>query len=81
MTFAKLIHILNLLDHDKEIVVIRKSVLEQEDEYDRVTSFSKYDEVGEYMEYITDTSDSFKFFTLDSDGFVDKKITDEGLED
>lgn len=44
MTFAQLIKMLNLLDHDKDILVVRKSLIEDGD-YDRVTSFSKYDEI------------------------------------
>ena len=80
MTFAKFIRMLNLLDHDKDILVVRKSLIEDED-YDRVTSFSKYDEIGDYMEYIVDTDNDYEFFTMDFDGFRDKKITDEGLED
>lgn len=80
MTFAKFIRVLDLLDHDKDILVARKSLIEDGD-YDRVTSFSKYDEIGNYMEYIVDTNDDYEFFTMDSDGFRDKKITDEGLED
>jgi len=80
MTFAKLINVLNLLDHDKDIMVVRKSVIENDD-YDRITSFSKYDEIGNYIEYITDVDNDYEFFTMDFDGFRDKKITDEGLED
>lgn len=79
MTFAKLITVLNLLDHDKEIGVFKKSVLNEGD-YDRVTSFSKYDEIGNYLEYITDTENDYRFFTLDSEYCLDKEITDEGLE-
>lgn len=83
MTFAKFIRMLDLLDHDKDILVVRKNLIEDEDyeDYDRVTSFSKYDEIGDYMEYIVDTDNDYEFFTMDSDGFRDKKITDEGLED
>lgn len=80
MTFAKLINVLNLLDHDKDIMVVRKSLIE-DDDYDRITSFSKYDEIGNYMEYITDVDNDYEFFTMDYDGFRDKKITDDGLED
>lgn len=42
MTFSKFINILNLLDHDKDIMVARKSIIEDGD-YDRITVFSKYD--------------------------------------
>lgn len=80
MTFAKFINILNLLNHDKDIMVARKSVIEDGD-YDRITVFSKYDEIGNYMEYITDVDNDYEFFIMDSDGFRDKKITDEGLGD
>lgn len=80
MTFAKFIRVLDLLDHDKDIAVVRKSLIE-DGGYDRVTSFSKYDEIGNYMEYIVDTDDDYEFFTMDYDGFIDKKITDEGTMD
>lgn len=80
MTFAKFINILNSLDHDKDIMVARKSVIE-DGGYDRITVFSKYDEIGNYMEYITDVDNDYEFFIMDSDGFRDKKITDEGLKD
>lgn len=79
MTFAQLIKILDLLDHDKDILVVRKSLIEDGDyDYDRVTSFSKYDEIGNYMEYIVDTNDDYEFFTMDFDVFMDKKITEDG---
>jgi hypothetical protein len=62
MTFAKLINVLNLLEHDKDIMVVKKSVTEDDyDDYDRVTSFSKYDEIGDYMEYITDVDNDYEF--------------------
>lgn len=80
MTFAKAIKILDLLNHDEDIMVCRKSLIKDGD-YDRVTLFSKYDEIGNYMEYIVDTDNDYEFFTMDSDGFRNKKITDEGLED
>lgn len=78
MTFAVANQILNLLDHDKEIVIVEDSPYER-GEYERVCSFTKYDEIGDYMKYFTDPK--YKYCTQDYDRFLDKLITDEGLEE
>ena len=83
MTFAKAIKILDLLDHDKTIVV--KELCDYEsDENDcdcdymrQVDRFSKYDEIGDYMKYFTDSDDKYHFYILEYDDFC----SDDEIED
>lgn len=83
MTFAKAIKILNLLDHDKTIVVKESCDYESdENEYDcdymrQVDRFSKYDEIGDYMKYFTDSDDKYHFYVLEDDDFY----SDDEIED
>ena len=83
MTFAKAIKILNLLDHDKTIVVKELCNYESdENEYDcdymrQVDRFSKYDEIGDYMKYFTDSDDKYHFYVLEDDDFC----SDDEIED
>ena len=83
MTFAKAIKILNLLDHDKTIVVKESCDYESdenEDDYDymqQVDRFSKYDEIGDYMKYFTDSDDKYHFYVLEDDDFC----SDDEIED
>ena len=55
MTFAKAIKILDLLDHDKEIVVKIKNDSDccDWDGFSTVDRFSKYDEISNYIKYFT----------------------------
>ena len=81
MTFVKAIKILDLLDHDKTIVV--KEYLPHEDGCDldgmyTVDRFSKYDEIGDYMKYFTDSDDKYHFYVLEDDNFCsDEEIKDD----
>ena len=83
MTFAKGIKILNLLDHDKTIVVKESCNYESdENEYDcdymqQVDRFSKYDEIGDYIKYFTDSDDKYHFYILEDDDFC----SDDEIED
>ena len=84
MTFAKAIKILNLLDHDKTIVVKESCDYESdENEYDcdymrQVDRFSKYDEIGEYIKYFTDSYyNKYHFYILEDDDFC----SDDEIED
>ena len=81
MTFAKAIKILNLLDHNKTIVVKELCDYESdEDEYDymrQVDRFSKYDEIGDYMKYFIDSDDKYHFYILEEDDFC----SDDEIED
>ena len=80
MTFAKAIKILDLLDHDKTIVV---KEFDESDEYDwdymrQVDRFSKYDEIGDYMKYFTDLDNKYHFYVLENDGLCsDDEIKDD----
>ena len=72
MTFAKAIKILDLLDHDKTIVV--KEYCPNEDGCDfngmySVDRFSKYDEISDYMKYFTDSDNKYHFYVLEDDDF------------
>lgn len=80
MTFAKAIKILDLLDHDKTIVV--KEYCPNEDGCDfngmySVDRFSKYDEISDYMKYFTDSDNKYHFYLVDNDGYVE----DDEIED
>ena len=83
MTFAKAIKILNLLDHDKTIVVKESCDYESDENeygYDymrQVDRFSKYDEIGDYMKYFTDSDDKYHFYVLEDDNFC----SDDEIED
>lgn len=71
MTFAKAIKILDLLDHDKEIVV---KIKDDSDGCDwdgsrTVDRFSKYDEISDYMKYFADLDDKYHFYILEDDDF------------
>lgn len=84
MTFAKAIKILDLLDHDKTIVVKELCDYESdENEYDcdymrQVDRFSKYDEIGDYMKYFTDSDDKYHFYVLEDDNLCsDEEIKDD----
>ena len=83
MTFAKVIKILNLLDHDKTIVVKESCDYESdENEYDcdymrQVDRFSKYDEIGDYMKYFTDSDNKYHFYLVDNDGYVEDDEIEE----
>ena len=72
MTFAKAIKILDLLDHDKTIVV-----KESCDYMRQVDRFSKYDEIGDYMKYFTDSDYKYHFYILEDDDFC----SDDEIED
>ena len=83
MTFAKAIKILDLLDHDKTIVVKELCDYESdENEYDcdymrQVDRFSKYDEIGDYMKYFTDSDYKYHFYILEDDDLCsDDEIKD-----
>ena len=68
MTFAKAIKILNLLDHDKTIVVKELCDYESdENEYD-----------CDYMKYFTDSDYKYHFYVLEDDNFCsDEEIKDD----
>lgn len=66
MTFAKAIKILNLLDHDKEIVV---KIKDDSDGFSTVDRFSKYDEISNYMKYFTDEEHDYHFYPMVDDYF------------
>ena len=76
--------ILDLIDHDKTIVV--KELCDygsDENEYDcdymrQVDRFSKYDEIGDYMKYFTDSDYKYHFYVLEDDNFCsDEEIKDD----
>ena len=73
MTFAKAIKILDLLDHDKTIAV---DCCDFDGTYS-VCRFSKYDEIGDYMKYFTDSDDKYHFYILEDDDFC----SDDEIED
>ena len=83
MTFAKAIKILDLLDHDKTIVVKELCNYESdENEYDcdymrQVDRFSKYDEIGDYMKYFTDSDYKYHFYILEDDDLCSDEIKDD----
>ena len=84
MTFAKAIKILDLLDHDKTIVVKELCDYESdENEYDcdymrQVDRFSKYDEISDYMKYFADSDYKYHFYILEDDNLCsDEEIKDE----
>lgn len=83
MTFTKTIKILDLLDHDKTIVVKELCDYESDkNEYDcdymrQVDRFSKYDEIGDYMKYFTDSDNKYHFYVLEDDDFC----SDDEIED
>lgn len=83
MTFAKAIKILDLLDHDKIIVVKELCNYESdENEYDcdymrQVDRFSKYDEIGDYIKYFVDSDYKYHFYILEDDDLCsDEEIKD-----
>ena len=71
------------LDHDKTIVVKELCDYESdENKYDcdymrQVDRFSKYDEIGDYMKYFTDSDDKYHFYVLEDDIFC----SDDEIED
>lgn len=71
MTFAKAIKILKLLDDDKEVIVKVKDNEDgcNMDGFSYVDRFSKYDEIGDYMKYFTDSDDKYHFYILEDDDF------------
>jgi hypothetical protein len=80
MTFTKAIKILDLLDHDKTIVV--KELCDENEYYcdymREVDRFSKYDEIGNYMKYFTDSDDKYHFYILEDDDFCsDEEIKED----
>lgn len=83
MTFAKAIKILDLLDHDKTIVVKESCEYgSDENEYDcdymrQVDRFSKYDKISDYMKYFTDSDNKYHFYILEDDDFC----SDDEIED
>lgn len=78
MTFAKAIKILDLLDHDKTILVKEDLYDGQadvnEEDYVYVDSFCKYDEISDYMKYFTDSK--YHFFIKDG-VFTGDEITSD----
>jgi hypothetical protein len=42
-----------------------------------VDRFSKYDEIGDYMKYFTDSDDKYHFYILEDDDFC----SDDEIED
>ena len=80
MTFAKVIKILDLLDHDKEIVVKIKDNSDycDWDGFRTVDKFSKYDEISDYMKYFIDEEHDYHFYPMeDDDFFSDEEIKDD----
>ena len=78
MTFAKAIKILDLLNHDKTILVKEdpydgQADVNQED-YVYVDSFCKDDEIVDYMKYFTDSK--YHFFIKDG-VFTGDEITSD----
>jgi hypothetical protein len=75
MTFAKAIKILDLLEHDKEIVVKIKN---DWDGFSTVDRFSKYDEISDYIKYFTDNEHDYHFYIVEDDNFCsDEEIKDD----
>lgn len=77
MTFAKAIKILDLLDHDIEVII---KVKDHEDGCDMdgfsyIDRISKYDEISDYMKYFMDSTNKYHFF--ESDG----ELTGDEIED
>ena len=81
MTFAQLIKILDLLDHDKEIIVKKaRTDSESDDELDWVDRFSKCDDIQNYVRYFMNSD--YRFFVNEGDDFTGDEITEDGtLED
>lgn len=80
MTFAKAIKILDLLDHDKEIVVKIKDDSDgcDWDGFSTVDRFSKYDEISDYMKYFTDKEHDYHFYIMENDNFCsDEEIKED----
>ena len=76
MTFAKAIKILDLLDHDKEII-IKKDIFDgltdiNEDDLEFIDRFSKHDEISNYIKYFMDSS--YHFFINDGSDFTGEEI-------
>lgn len=71
MTFAKAIKILDLLDHDKDIVVKIKDDSHDcdWDGFSEVDRFSKYSEISDYVKYFTDKEHDYHFYTVEDDYF------------
>ena len=78
MTFAKAIKILDLLDHDEEVIVKVKDDEDgcDMDGYSYVDRISKYDEISDCMKYFTDNTDKYHFFESDGD-FTGDEITND----
>ena len=74
MTFAKIIKILDLLDHDKTIAI---KVKDDWGGFYLVDKFSKYDEISDYMKYFTDKKIDYHFFAEDNDGLSNEEIEDD----
>ena len=79
MTFAKAIKILDLLDHDKEIVVKVKDDSDgcDWDGFSTVDRFSKYDEISDYIKYFTDEEHDYHFYIIEDDFCSDEEIKDD----
>lgn len=78
MTFAQLIKILDLLDHDKSIIVkkARTDSGSDDDELDWVDMFSKCDDIQNYARYFM--SSDYRFFVNEGDDFTGDEITEDG---
>jgi hypothetical protein len=77
MTFAKAIKILDLLDHDKVIVVKTKDDSDGCNCFNTVDIFSKYDEISDYIKYFTDKEHDYHFYIIeDDDSCSDEEIKD-----
>lgn len=82
MTFAQLIKILDLLDHDKSIIVkkARTDSESDDDELDWVDMFSKCADIQNYAKYFM--SSDYRFFVNEGDDFTGDEIIEDGtLED
>lgn len=80
MTFAKAIKILDLLDHDKEIVVKIKDDSDgcDWDGFSTVDRFSKYSEISDYIKYFTDKEHDYHFYIVEDDDFcMDEEIEED----
>ena len=80
MTFAKAIKILDLLDHDKTIVVKEHCPNTDGCDYNGMYSidrFSKYDEISDYIKYFTNSDNKYHFYLVDNDGYAE----DDEIED
>ena len=76
MTFTKAIKILDLLNHDKEIIV-KKDIYDgltdmDEDGLEFIDRFSKHDEISDCLEYFTNPS--YHFFVNDGNDFTGEEI-------